>query len=216
MSVRIMIADDHPIVRDGVRGLLEDRLEFMIIAEVGDGSQVVPLVEQLKPDVVVLDLAMPGLGGIEIARQIGKLDLGTRVIILSRHSNENYVIAALAVGVLGYVTKQSAPNELITAINSALAGERYLCSSISSDTLRVYQKSLQNGVGRPLQMLTPRERQVLHLITEGFTNQQIAARLRISVRTVEGHRSNLMNKLRVKSTAELIHFSIEKGIHPPD
>ncbi|MBL7160997.1 MAG: response regulator transcription factor [Anaerolineales bacterium] len=216
MSVRILLVDDHPLVREGVRRILERQPEFRVVEEIGEGLQVVPLVQQFKPDVVILDLSLPGLGGIEITRQIKGLALGTRVIILSRYTNESYVAAALDAGAVGYVNKQSVPQELIQAVSAALSGVRYLSPSISREVLNDYQESAHRRSSSPYKILTPRERQVLHMVTEGLTNQQIATSLGISVRTIEVHRSNLLHKLGVQSTAELVRYSIERGILAPE
>lgn len=214
MSVRIMLADDHPIVRGGVRGLIEGETAFQVVAEVGDGGDVIPMVKQTKPDIVILDLGMPGLGGIEIARRIQGLDRAPRVIILSRHTNETYVLAALDAGASGYINKDSVPQELIKAVNAALSGERFLSPSISDQRVEAFRERLRNGGGHPLRILPPREREVLHLVTEGCTNRQISAALGVSVRTVEAHRANLMKKLKVESTAELIRLALEEGVLP--
>ena len=216
MSVRILLVDDHPLVREGICRILECQPEFRVVEEIGDGLQVISKVEQIKPDVVILDLSLPGLGGIEITRQIKGLALGTRVIILSRYSNENYVAAALDAGAVGYVNKQSVPQELTQAVLAALAGERYLSPSISKEVLNACQELAQEELVSPHKILTPRELQVLHMVTEGLTNQQIAIKLSISIRTVEVHRAHLMDKLGVQSTAELVRYSFEQGIPPPE
>lgn len=215
MGVRILLVDDHPIVREGIRHLIVRHPEFRVVTEVGDGLDVIPMVKQHKPDVVILDLALPGLGGIEITRRIQELALGIRVIILSRHSNVNYVATAIDAGAIGYVDKHSAPKEIIEAIHAALAGERYLSPSISVEDLRAFRAIIQKEMRAPDKILTPRERQVMHLVAEGLSSHQIAQKLGVSSRTVEVHRANLLRKLKVRSTAELVSFSIEHGILPP-
>ncbi|MBL6982377.1 MAG: response regulator transcription factor [Anaerolineales bacterium] len=216
MSVRILLVDDHPLVREGVRRILENQPKFQIIHETGNGLEVIPLVKRHKPDVVILDLSLPGQGGIEIAVQIRELNLGVRVIILSRYSNVSYVATALDSGAVGYITKQSASQELVQAVSAAIDGVRFLSPSISREVLNDYQESDHGRLRSPYNILTPREKQVLHMVTEGLPNQQIATRLGISIRTIEAHRANLLRKLGVQSTAELVRFAIEWGILPPE
>ncbi len=176
-----------------------------------------PMVARLKPDVLVLDLMMPGLGGLEIADRVRRNAPETRVIILSMHDNEAYVVAALQAGVLGYVLKKSASGELIRAIEDALEGRQYLSPALSQEALNEYREQLdQSHNADPQKNLTPRERQVFHLVAEGLTNRQIGRRLKISPRTAEMHRANLMRKLGVQTTADLIRYALRIGILPPD
>ena len=217
MTVRVFLADDHPIVRDGLSSMLARHKEFQLVGETGDGLEVLPMVKRLKPDVLVLDLVMPGLGGLEIANQVREEVPFTRVVILSRHDNEAYAAAALQAGALAYVVKKSASEELLRAIRAAFAGEQYISPNLSTKALQEYQN--QRSISQetdPQKTLTPRERQVLHLVTEGLTNRQIAHRLEISPRTVEMHRANLTRKLGVQSAAELVRYALQHGIIPPD
>lgn len=214
MSVRILLVDDHPIVRDGLRGVLESEAIFRIAGETGDGLEVVHLVESLQPDVLVLDLMLPGMGGLEVIRQIRAMNSQVHIVILSMHSNEVFVAEALQAGALAYILKKSASEELVQSIHSVLAGRCYLSSLISEEAIEAYWEVAQEEVDL-YETLSTRERQVLHLVTEGSTNQEIAQRLKISVRTVGTYRTNLMHKLGVGSTAELVRYALERGIQPP-
>ncbi|MBL7164425.1 MAG: response regulator transcription factor [Anaerolineales bacterium] len=214
MSVRILLVDDHPIVRDGLRVVLEADLTFRVVGETGDGLEVVPLVESLQPDVLVLDLMLPGMGGLEITHQVRAKMPQVRIVILSMHESAAYVAEALRAGALAYILKKSASDELVRSIHVVLAGERYLSSLISEGAIEAYWEVAQEEVDL-YETLSARERQVLHLVTEGLTNLEIAQRLGISVRTVETYRANLMRKLDVGSTAELVRYALGRGIQPP-
>ncbi len=217
MTVRVLLADDHPIVRDGLSAVLARHEDLQLVGETGDGLEVMTMVKRLQPDVLVLDLVMPGLGGLEIANLVRQDAPQTRVVILSRHDNEAYAAAALQAGALAYVVKKSASDELLRAIRAAFAGDQYISPILSTKALLDYQNQLSESQDPdPQKTLTPRERQVLHLITEGLTNRQIAHRLEISPRTVEMHRANLTRKLGVQSAAELIRYALQHGIIPPD
>ncbi len=216
MSVRVLLVDDHPIVRDGIKVVLNNHPDFHVVGETGDGLKVNSLVEALQPDVVVLDLMLPGLGGIEVTRQIRAGGVNTKIVILSMHAAEAYVLEALAAGANAYVLKKSVSAELIEAIIGALKGKRYLGANISEDLLDAYRQLSKKDTPDPYASLTPRERQVIHQVIEGFTNRQIAARLKISPRTVEMHRANLMRKLNLSSTAELVRYALDRGITSPE
>ncbi len=214
MSVRILLVDDHPIVRDGLRAVLEAEPTFRVIGETGDGLEVISLVESLKPDVLVLDLALPGMGGLEIVRQLHAKACQVYIVILSMHASEVYVGEALRAGAQAYVLKKSASEELVQSIHIVLGGKRYLSSLISEAAIESYWEVARGG-NSLYEALTARERQVLYLITEGLTNQEIGQRLKISVRTAETHRANLMQKLGLGNAAELVRFALERGIQPP-
>ncbi len=217
MTIKVLLADDHPIVRAGLQAVLAAHPNLKLVGETGDGLEVMPMVSRLDPDVLVLDLMMPGLGGLEIAEQARRSAPQTRVVILSMHDNEAYVVAALQAGALGYVLKKSASGELIRAIEAALEGRQYISPALSPQALEEYQEQLhQSHNPDPLKNLTPRERQVLHLVTEGLTNRQIGVRLKISPRTAEMHRANLMRKIGVQSAADLIRYALRAGILPPE
>jgi two-component system response regulator NreC len=211
--IRIVIADDHRIVREGFRALLAAEKDLEIVAETGDGLEALRLVDKHKPDVLLVDLMMPGLGGLEVARQLGNRSSRTRVVVLTMHSNEAYVLRAIENGAVGYVLKDASSIELIRAVHEAVAGRRYLSPPLSERAIESYlQKARTAQTADRYQTLTTREREVLHLIAEGHTNAQIGGRLYISPRTVETHRSNLMHKLGVRTQSELIRYAVQRGI----
>jgi two-component system response regulator NreC len=213
-AISILLADDHPIVRCGLRALLEAECDFRVVGEAEEGPDAVEQVERLKPDVIVLDLMMPGLNGLEVARETAQRSPGTRVIILSMYANEAYVLEALNSGAAGYVLKKSSPDELVRAIRAVVAGELYLSHSLSQSAIDAYQEKSQGAPPDPYERLTNREREVLHLTAEGYTSSEIGARLSISPRTVEMHRSNMMRKLGLSSQPEVIRYAFQRGIVP--
>ena len=206
MPLRIVLADDHPVVRDGLKGLLSEEPDFDVVGETGDGLAVPDLVEDLEPDVLVLDVLMPGAYGLEVLRQVTKRHPKTRVLILSMYANESYVLEAMRNGAAGYALKSSPPDELVRAVRSVGVGNSFLSPLLNQ---RMRGEEVPED---PLDSLTPRERQVLHLIAEGNTNAAVAERLFISSRTVESHRASVMNKLALASHAELIRYAIRRGI----
>lgn len=214
MSVRIILVDDHPIVRDGLRAVLENESTMRVVGETGDGLEALSLVETLQPDILVLDLMLPGMGGLEIVRHVQNSMPQIRIIILSMHDSDAFVAEALRAGAMSYILKKSASEELVHAIYEVLAGSRYISSLISKAAVEAYRQAAREEIDL-YETLTSRERQVLHLVTEGSTNQEIASRLDISVRTVETFRANLMRKLAVGNTAELVRFAFERGIQSP-
>jgi two-component system, NarL family, response regulator NreC len=214
MSVRILLVDDHSIVRDGLRAVLTSEANFRVIGETGDGLQVLSLLDELQPDVLVLDLMLPGLGGLAIARQARAKYSHIRIVILSMHDNVAYVAEAMEIGVLAYVLKQSASTELVQAIQAVLAGQHYLSPLISLQAVEDFQRMKRDQAPSRYEFLSTRERQILHLVTEGLNNQEISQRLGISPRTVESHRANLMSKLNVGNTAELVRYALESGNKP--
>lgn len=206
----IILADDHTVVRQGLRAMLEP--EYHVVAETGDGLEVVVLVERFQPDLLVLDIMMPGLNGIDAARQISRISPKTRIIMLSMHPDEAYVVEALKSGAYGYVLKGSDANELMSAIREGAAGRRYLSPQISERVIQGYVERFESSVMDAYETLTPREREILHLAAEGLTNSKIATRLSISKRTVETHRANVMHKLHLNNQAELVQYAMQKGI----
>jgi DNA-binding NarL/FixJ family response regulator len=215
--ITILLADDHRLVREGFRALLAAEPDFRIVGEVGDGLEAVRLAEQLKPQVLVTDLLMPALSGIEVARQIKHRGLRTRVIVLSMHANEAYVLEALRHGAAGYVLKDASASDLVHAVREVVAGRRYLSPPLSEPAIDAYlQRAQTTGKVDPYENLTNREREVLHLAADGHTNAEIAARLFISPRTVETHRANVMHKLGLRSQTDLIRFALRRGILPLD
>jgi len=210
----IVLADDHHLVRQGLRSLLEAEPDFSIVGETGDGLEAAQLVERLRPDVLVLDLMMPGLNGLEVTRQVGQRSPRTHVVILSMHPNEAYVLEALRAGAAAYVLKESTSAELVRAVREAVAGRRYLSPPLSERAIEVYMQKAESAALDPYETLTAREREVLHLAAEGHTNAEIADRLFISRRTVETHRANLMRKLGLRTQTDLISYALRRGILP--
>jgi two-component system, NarL family, response regulator NreC len=217
MPTRILLADDHPIVRTGLKAVLERETEFTLVGETGDGDELMDLVDYLKPDVVVLDFGMPDMGTKEITSMISEIAKKTRVVILSRHEEEAYVAASLYAGAWAYVPKKSASDELIMAIQVALEGKTYISPKFSEEAIREYQTQLENSDHNDsIRTLTPREIEILQLVCHGKTSKKIAQELGISQRTVEMHRANTLHKLDLKSTAELVRFSFQHGLLPPE
>jgi DNA-binding NarL/FixJ family response regulator len=216
MSLTVFLADDHQIFRQGLRALLETTPGFEVVGEAADGIETPRRVERLKPNVLVLDLMLPGLNGLEVARQVSKRTPETRIVILSMHSNVAYVYEALQAGALGYVVKETGVQELVKAVRAAAAGQRYFSPPISEQAVETYHR---HAAGSPLDLhdtLTTREREVLQLTAEGLSGTAIAARLFISPRTVESHRANLMRKLGVRNQKELVRYAVERQTLPKE
>ena len=212
----ILLADDHNIVRQGLRALLQSEPHFRLVGEAADGIEAVRLAERLKPDVLITDIMMPGLNGLEVARQVSRSLPNTRIIILSMYTNDAYVIEAFKNGALGYVLKDSEASDLIQAVKEVISGNRYLSPPLSERALELYMQKLESAPTEPYELLTTREREVLQLVAEGKTSAEIANRLFISPRTAEGHRANLMRKLGLQTNADLIRFALKRGILPLD
>ena len=210
----IVLADDHHVVRHGLRSLLEAEPDFSVVGEAGDGLEAAQLVERLQPDVLVLDMMMPGLNGLEVTRQVGQRSRRTHVVILSMHANEAHVLEALRAGAAAYVLKESTYAELVHAVREAVAGRRYLSPPLSERAIEAYMKKAESDALDPYEMLTAREREVLHLVVEGHTSAEIADRLFVSRRTVETHRANLMRKLGLRTHTDLIRYALQRGILP--
>jgi DNA-binding NarL/FixJ family response regulator len=210
--INIMLADDHHVVRQGLRALLAREENFNLVGEAGDGIEAVRLAGKLKPDVLITDVFMPGLNGLEVARQVTKSLPQTRVIILSMHTDDAYVLEALKNGASGYVLKDSQASDLIHAVSEVAAGRRYLSPPLSERALELYAQRVESVPSDPYELLTTREREVLHLVAEGRTSAEIANQLFISPRTAEGHRANIMRKLGLQNHAELVRFALKRGI----
>jgi two-component system response regulator NreC len=210
----IVLADDHHVVRQGLRSLLEAEPDFSVVGETGDGVGAAQLVERLRPDVLVLDLMMPGLNGLEVTRQVSQRSPQTHVVILSMHANEAHVLEALRSGAEAYVLKESTSAELVHAVREAVAGRRYLSPPLSERAIEVYMQKAEPIALDPYETLTAREREVLYLVAEGHTNTEIADRLFISRRTVETHRAKLMRKLGLRTQTDLISYALRRGILP--
>ncbi|MCM3901988.1 MAG: response regulator transcription factor [Pyrinomonadaceae bacterium] len=208
----IVLADDHQVVRQGLKALLEAEPDFRVVGEAGDGLQAIKRVELLSPRILVLDLMMPGLNGLDVTPKIKKCSPNTQVVILSMYSNEAYVLEALGSGASAYVLKDSSSDDLVHAVREAAAGRRYLSPPLSDRAIEVYQQKAKATTIDRYETLTSREKEVLHLAAEGHTSAEIAGRLGISARTAETHRSNLMHKLDLHTQAELIRFALRRGI----
>jgi two-component system, NarL family, response regulator NreC len=216
MSITILLADDHHLVRQGLRALLEGEPDFMVVGEAADATEAVQQGERLRPNVILLDLMMPGLHGLAALRQVVKGAPQTRVIILSMYSNEAYVFEALKDGAAGYVLKSSRADELVLAVREVVAGRRYLSPPLTEKVVEAYRQGTGGVALDPYDTLTAREREVLSLVSQGLGNAGIADRLFISVRTVETHRANLMRKLNLRSHTELIRYALRRGICPTE
>ena len=216
MTISILLADDHHIVRQGLRALLEAEPDFHVLGEAADGLEAVQSVERLQPDILLVDVMMPGLGGLEATRQVRERFPKTQVVVLSMHSNEAYVLQALRNGAMGYVLKDSNAADLLKAVREAYAGRRFLSPPLSDVIIDAYVNKSRETDLDVYETLTNREREVFHLAAEGHTNADIASRLSISPRTVEIHRTNMMRKLDLHSEHELIRYALRRGILPPD
>jgi len=212
-KIRIFLAEDHTIVRKGIRTLLESEENIEVVGEAADGREVLKKIEGLTPDVVLMDISMPQLNGLEATRQLKKAMPDVKVLVLTVHLNEEYIYHALRAGASGYLVKHVDVTELITAVNAVYRGESYLSPSVSKKVIDEYIRKAEENMGEDsLDYLTSREREVLQLIAEGHTNKEIGDLLSISVKTVEAHRANLMGKLDLHSTAELTRYAIRKGV----
>jgi len=212
-EIRILLADDHTVVRKGLRLLLETQQGFSVIADAADGREAVALAERLSPDVVVMDVAMPILNGIEAARQITARHPQAAVVFLSMHSDESYVLKALKAGARAYLLKDSAEYDLINAVKAVSEGKAFFSPAISKMLVEDYMRQMQErAVEDSYELLTTREREVLQLLAEGKNNKDVASLLNLSLYTVETHRSNIFQKLNLHSGAELILYAIRKGV----
>lgn len=211
--IRVLLADDHAVLRQALRLLLEMHDEVEVVADVGDGRLAVEAAQRLVPDVVLMDLAMPGLNGVEATRQLTQRVRGVRVLILTGYADDERILDALRAGASGYVIKRSDINELLLAIQSVHRGNPYISASIaegrSAIELLIQAQSSKAGAG---ERLTEREREILQLVAEGHSNQSIADRLVVSVKTVEAHKAHIMGKLGAQKPADLIRYALRKGI----
>jgi DNA-binding NarL/FixJ family response regulator len=213
MKIRVFIADDHAVVRDGLRLILEAQEDITVVGEAADGHQAVDQVLKLKPDIVLMDIAMPKLNGIEATQQILKSCPSVKVVILSMHSSSEHISRALRAGALGYLLKESAGKEVVKAVKTVYLGQWYLCQKISESVIDDYIDLQEAAPGRsPLTRLSPREREILQLVAEGKTTKEIAGMLYLSTKTIETYRSRLMVKLGINDVPGLIKFAIQHGI----
>jgi DNA-binding NarL/FixJ family response regulator len=212
--IKIILADDHKLVRQGIRSLLEAQPGFEVIGEANDGQEALKLIETLAPDIAFLDVMMPNMNGIETSKLVHQRGLKTKVIFLSMHANATYAVRALQSGALAYLLKDSDFTEILQAVENVMEGKRYLSAAIADEVFEMLLHA-DTGSDRTLEMLSPREREIIQLIAEGNTNTVIAEKLTLSVRTVESHRLNLMKKLRLTSHADLVKFAIHQGLITP-
>jgi DNA-binding NarL/FixJ family response regulator len=209
----MILAEDHAVMRRGLRLVLEEQKDFQVVGEASDGREAVSLVEALKPDVAVLDIAMPNMNGIEAARQISAKQPGVSIVVLSMHSDEGYVLRALKAGARGYLLKESPEADLILAIRSVSQGKAFFSPAVSRMLVEDYVRQLQDkDIEDSYELLTQRERELLQLIAEGRSNKDVANILNLSVYTVETHRGNIMEKLNLHSLPELILYAVRKGV----
>jgi len=213
--IKVLVADDHTIVRQGLLALLNEQPDIEVVAEAEDGRDALKKCEKLAPDIVILDVGMPRLNGLEAARQIKKQNQAVKILMLTMHSDEEYIFETLRSGASGYLLKDAAATELITAIHSIYSGQSYLSPSVSHRVIENYIRRSEPPASDDSgshKLLTEREREVLQLVAEGKTNREIADILNISIKTVDNHRTNLMNKLDIHDRAGLVRYAIRKGI----
>ena len=215
MSISVFLADDHAVVRDGLRYLLEAQPDITVVGDAADGRQTLQYVEQLRPDVVIMDIAMPELNGIEATRRIRTDCPSTQVIILSIYSTEEHVSRALQAGARGYVLKESAGIEVVNAVRAVHSGHHYLSQKLSDQLIDDYLHQIKtSGEKDPLVRLSPREKEVLQLVVEGKSSAEIAAALSLSIKTVETYRSRIFQKLDIDDLPSLVKFAIQHGLTP--
>ena len=212
MSIRVLIADDHAILREGIKVLLQGQDDLAVVGEAGDGRQAVQRCQELRPDVVLMDIAMPGLGGYEAALEIRRLMPNIRVLVLTQYDNKEYVLRFLRAGAAGYVVKKAVATELVSAIRAVARGETYLHAAVAGAVVEDYLGGERPTDADVYDRLSEREKQVLKLIAEGLTNKEIASILDIAVKTVMAHRTNLMAKIGAHSRTDIFKFALRKGL----
>lgn len=211
-QVSIVLADDHPVVRHGLRALLEAEPGFAVIGEAIDGAEALDIVAQTRPDVLIADVMMPGMTGLEVTTQVAQRWPATRVLILSIYRNEAYLLAALRNGAAGYILKSAAAEELLRAVREVAAGRRYLSAPFAERAIEFYTHPMEPARLDIYETLTLREREVLLQMAEGLTSQEIGAKLSISPRTVEVHRTHILQKLDLRNQTELVRFALRRGL----
>lgn len=212
-KIRVLLADDHAIVREGVKMILTKEPDFEVVGEAQDGRQALELVERMKPNVVVMDISMPEMGGIEATQQVKERHAGVNVIALTMHEDESYVFKLLRAGASGYVLKRAAAQDLVQAVRAAAKGEAFLYPSVARKVVEDYLKRVEAGEERErYDGLTEREKEILTHIAQGLSNQQIAQKLYISIKTVQTHRAHILEKLGLHDRTELVRYAIRKGL----
>jgi DNA-binding NarL/FixJ family response regulator len=212
-KVRILLADDHTLVRNGLRKILQERDDWEVVGEAGDGRETVRQAAELKPDIAILDITMPLLNGIEATRQLVRRQPDLRVLILSMHATEAYIVQALKAGARGYLLKDSADTELIRAVAALAIGKSYFSPAVSKVMLDDYVRHLADkGIEDRYESLSEREREIFQLVAEGHSNKQIATMLYLSPATIDTHRSHILQKLDVHNTAELVLYAVRRGV----
>jgi two-component system response regulator NreC len=212
-QIKILLADDHSVMRTGLRLVLERQEDFQVVGEASDGREAVALAQQHKPDVIVMDVTMPNLNGIEAARQISGAVPQASIVMLSMHSDEAYVLRALKAGARGYLLKESAESDLIAAVRTVHAGKAFFSPAVSRMLVEDYVRELKDReIEDSYELLTTREREILQLVAEGKSNKDVANLLNLSLYTVETHRGNLMEKLNLHTVPELILYAVRKGV----
>jgi DNA-binding NarL/FixJ family response regulator len=215
-AIRVVLVDDHALVRQGFRRILEDEEDILVVGEAGDGAETLNVLRAQQPHVVVLDMSMPEMNGLQVTREILKQFPGTRILILSMYSDEQYVRNAIDAGAHGYILKGSNGPDMVRAVRAVAAGQQHVSPELSGALIRAWQTKNTQGETDPYDRLTQREKQVLQLIAQGKSNKEIAVLLDLSVNTVAVHRANLMNTLQLHKAAELVLFAVKKGLVIPE
>ena len=212
-KIKLLVADDHKIFRQGIKKLLEEESDLQVVGEASDGRDAVKKATELKPDVILMDIAMANLNGLEATRHIKKQLPSAKVIMVTMHKNEEYVLQSFQAGASGFILKEGAVEELVSAIRSINSDKSFLSPSISKTLIDAYMRKMETGkTETPFDLLTDMEREVLQLIAEGYTNREVAKSLFISVKTVEAHRAHIMQKLNIHDIAKLVKYAIQKGL----
>lgn len=209
--IRILLADDHIVVRHGLKLLIDDQPDMTVIAEAGDGESAVRRAQELKPDVIVMDISMPGMNGLTATRKLRELQVGAAIVTLTRHTDDAYLQELLRAGVTGYVLKQSAPTELLQAIRAAARGGQYLDSALTARVTAAFVGKPRKPEGQPRTPVSERESEVLRLIASGYSNKEIASRLSLSVKTIEAHKANAMRKLDLNGRIDIVKYAVLQG-----